>query len=235
MRNVRILTALGLFAAAGAANAEISGTVTATNDYDFRGASQSAEDPALQASLDYANDSGWYIGVWGSNVDFGPGDPADLEIDVYTGFSGGEEDGLGWDVGFVYYTYPDESDYNYPEIYGSLSYGMFSGGLAYSNDWINSDQSSIYLNGDVSVPVAENFSINAHAGYSFGDFFEDLDSEYFDYSIGVGYTAGNFELGLSYVDTDLDRGDALFSSDDVFNTEGRVIFTVSTTFPWASQ
>ena len=32
---------------------------------------KSAEDPALQASLDYAHDSGWYVGAWASNIDFG--------------------------------------------------------------------------------------------------------------------------------------------------------------------
>ena len=55
MRNLRILAALGLLAAAGAANAEVSATVTATNDYDFRGNSQSARDPALQASVESAS------------------------------------------------------------------------------------------------------------------------------------------------------------------------------------
>ena len=247
MQKVSVLAALGLLSAAGAANAEVSGTVTATNDYIFRGITQSAEDPALQASIDYGHESGWYIGAWGSNVDFGPGDPADIEIDVYTGFSGGAEDGLGWDVGIVYYTYPDESDYNYPEIYGKISHGIFSAGLFYSNDWVNQGEDSIYVSAGISVPFADAFTFNLGAGYSFGDAFEDIDvseagdgsdlrdSEYMDYSIGVGYTVGNFELGLSYVDTDLDDGDPLFSSGSVFNTEGRVVFTVATTFPWSAD
>lgn len=245
MRNVRILAALGLLSAAGAANAEVSATVTAASDYIYRGITQTSEDPALQASVDYANESGWYIGAWGSNVDFGPGDPANIEVDFYTGFSGGEEDGLGWDVGITYYTYPDESDYNFPEIYGKLSYGIFSGGLFYTNDWLNSDVDSLYLNGGISVPFADAFTFNVSAGYSFGDAYEDIDvselgdgsdlrnTDYFDYSIGVGYTLGNFELALSWIDTTLDSGDPLFSSDDVFNSEGRVVFTIATTFPWA--
>ncbi len=232
MRNMRILAALGLFATAGAANAELSSTWALTNDYDFRGTSQSSEDPAIQGSLDFSMENGWYVGTWASNVDFGPGDPADVEVNLYTGFSGGAEEGLGWDVGITYYLYPDESDYNYPEIYGKLSYGMFSGAVYYSNDWVNSDEDSLYVSGDVSVPLGDVFSINAHLGYSFGDYFDNIDSEYMDYSIGVGATFGKFDFDLKYVDTDLDEGDALFSSDDVFNTEGRVILTVSTTFPW---
>ncbi len=233
MRNFRILAAIGLLGAAAAANADVSSTWTAVSDYDFRGTSQSAKDPAIQGSIDFATDSGWYIGAWGSNVDFD--NDIDLEVDLYTGFSGGDENGLGWDVGFVYYGYPDDSDANYPEIYGKLKYGLFSGGLYYSNDWINSNESSVYLTGDVAVPLPQNFTLNLHAGYSTGEYFSDRDTEYFDYSVGVGYTMGNFNLGLKYVDTSLDRGDAWFSDSDVNNTEGRVIFTVATTFPWKNQ
>jgi uncharacterized protein (TIGR02001 family) len=237
MRQVRILATLGLLAAAAAAQAEVSSTWTLTNDYDFRGASQSAKDPAVQASIDYANESGWYLGAWASNVDFGSEAGIDYEVDLYTGFSGGDEEGLGWDVGFVYYAYPDESDANYPEIYGKISHGMFSGALFYSNDYVGSSENAIYVSGDVGVPIADTgFSVTAHAGYSFGDFWDQGDgSEYIDWSIGGSYTVGNFDLALKWVDTTLDDSDFWFSSDDVNNTEGRVIFTISTTFPWAAE
>lgn len=239
MRQVRILAALGLLAAASGANAEVSSTWTLTNDYDFRGITQSAKDPAVQASLDFATESGWYVGAWASNVDFGDAVDIDYEVDLYTGFSGGEEEGLGWDVGLVYYAYPDESDANYPEIYGKLNYNVFSGALFYSNDYVNSSESAMYISGDVNVPLPSNFSILAHAGYSFGDFWDGEDgessSDYIDYAVGVGYTAGHFDLGLKYVDTTLDDGDFGFSDDDVFNSEGRVIFTIATTFPWAKE
>ena len=241
MRQVRILAALGLLAAAAAANAEVSSTWTLTNDYDFRGASQSAKDPAVQASLDFADESGWYIGAWASNVDFGDDVDIDYEVDLYTGFSGGDEEGLGWDVGLVYYAYPDESDANYPEIYGKLSYGVFSGALFYSNDLREQlGERAMYISGDVERAAAgSNFSLLAHAGYSFGDFWDGEDgessSEYIDWSVGVGYTVGHFDLALKWVDTTLDEGDFWFSSDDVFNTEGRVIFTIATTFPWGNE
>jgi uncharacterized protein (TIGR02001 family) len=239
MRQVRILAALGLLAAAAGANAEVSSTWTLTNDYDFRGITQSAKDPAVQASLDFATESGWYIGAWASNVDFGDDVDIDYEVDLYTGFSGGEEEGLGWDVGLVYYAYPDESDANYPEIYGKLNYNVFSGALFYSNDYVNSSESAMYVSGDVNVPLPSNFSILAHAGYSFGDFWDGEDgessSDYIDYSVGVGYTVSHFEMALKWVDTTLDEGDFGFSDGDVFNSEGRAIFTISTTFPWGED
>ncbi|WP_161965843.1 TorF family putative porin [Steroidobacter cummioxidans] len=238
MRHFRILAALGMLGAATAANAGVSSTWTLASDYDFRGITQSAQDPAIQGSIDYAANSGWYVGAWGSNVDFGPGVGVDLEVDVYTGFSGQSEGGLGYDVGLVYYTYPDESDYNYFEAYGSISKDWFKGKLWYSNDFGGKSTSgstpAFYAEANGAFPLPKNFTLQAHAGYSFGDYWSNSNSEYFDYSLGVGYTAGNFSLGLKWVD-----GSDLKSSDgtpgDVFSSESRVVFTVATTFPWSNN
>jgi uncharacterized protein (TIGR02001 family) len=233
MRNLRILGALGLLTAAGVANAEVSSTWTLTNDYDFRGFSQSATDPAVQGSIDFAADSGFYVGAWASNVDFGDAD-VDYEVDVYAGFSGGET--LLWDAGIVYYAYPDDSDFNYAEIYGSLGYEWFEGKLWYSNDFggdaTDGDTSAIYVEGNATIELPQNFSVLLHAGLSTGDYWDDVNGDdQIDYSIGVGYTAGNFDLALKYVDTDSD----VEVTDDVFNNEGRVIFTIATTFPWGGD
>ena len=254
MRNLRILAAIGLLGAATAANAGVTSTWTLTNDYDFRGNSQSAKDPAIQGSVDYANDSGWYVGAWGSNIDFGNADSvvsdADIEVDVYTGFTGTSEGGLGYDVGLVYYTYPSASDLNYFEIYGSVTYDWFKGKLWYSNafggDYAedgfaatlgNDDASAIYVEGNATIPLPQNFSVLLHAGYSTGDYWDNVgklagaDGDYIDYSVGVGYTVNKFNLALKYVDTDGD----LVTKGDVFNNEGRVLFTIATTFPWKNE
>jgi uncharacterized protein (TIGR02001 family) len=227
MKQVKILSAAVLLALAGAANAGVTGTLTATSDYDFRGITQSAEDPAFQASIDYAHESGWYIGAWGSNVDFCPVDgpcappveDINFEIDVYTGFSGKINDDTTWDVGFIYYAYPDESDLDTSEIYGSLAYKWVKGKVSYSDDIGGTGEDGIYIEGGVNVPLPSNFSINAHVGQWSTDAFGD---DYMDYSVGVGYAISNFNLGLKFVDTNRDD-----PADD-----SRVIFTVSTTLPW---
>jgi uncharacterized protein (TIGR02001 family) len=238
----------GLLAVAGATQAGVTSTWTVTNDYDFRGNSQSAKDPALQGSLDYAHESGWYIGAWGSNVDFGIDESAgslkdpSLEVDLYTGFTKTLESGFTYDFGAVLYAYPDESDFNYAEIYGSIAKDWFKAKLWYSPKFGgtaaedlavangNSDSvSAWYAEVNGTFPLPANFSITAHLGYSTGDYWDNafLDDQ-LDYSIGVGYTAGKFALGLKYVDTDSD----VVIRSDAFNNEGRVIATVATTFPW---
>ena len=82
-----------------AAHAELSANVAVTSDYIWHGVSQTNERPALQAGVEYAHESGFYIGTWGSNVDFAEdvADPARVEIDLYGGVRGETEWGLGWD------------------------------------------------------------------------------------------------------------------------------------------
>jgi uncharacterized protein (TIGR02001 family) len=228
----------GMVALAGAAHAEVTATVTAASDYDFRGISQSAQDPALAASVDYAHDSGFYAGIWGSNVDFGPGSDPSLEVDVYGGFKKSLDSGVGFDVGGVYYTYYDnpKPGVNYFELYAGASYEWFSSKLFYSPDYggkaTAGNTEAWYIGGDVAVPLPKDFSLLAHAGYSFGDYWKNLADEYFDYSVGVGYTLGKFNLALKWVDG-TDAIDA--PGSDYFSSDSKVLFTVSTTFPWSSD
>jgi uncharacterized protein (TIGR02001 family) len=225
------LVAAALTLCAVAAQAEITGTVTAISDYDFRGITQTAQDPALQGSLDYSHDSGFYVGAWASNVDFGDCCDENWELDVYGGFRGG--DTLTYDVGLVYYTYPGADSINYPEIYGSLGYKWLSGKIWYSNDFGNSDESAWYYEANGTYELPANFGVSAHIGYSDGNYWDEFyDGGYMDWSVGVTYALGNFTLGLKWVDgSDLEAADG--TPDDVLSSEARAIFSVSTTFPWA--
>jgi uncharacterized protein (TIGR02001 family) len=102
---------------------ELSTTVNATSDYTFNGISQTDNDPALQASLDYAANDAWYVGAWASNVDFGRADDTWLELDVYAGKYVELTDRVSVDAGIAYYTYPGDNasdEYDYPEIYTNL-------------------------------------------------------------------------------------------------------------------
>ena len=236
MKYVKLLAASSALMLAGTASAaEFSSTVAVTSDYDFRGITLSAKDPALQVSVDWATENGGYFGAWASNLDYGDDIDGDLELDLYFGFTGETGAGLGWDVGLVYYVYPGSSSSAtqdsieaYPEIYGGVSYGIFE-----FKQWIANYPGSTtgyYTEAGVSYELPAGFTVGAHVGYNYGEAFED--TEYADYSVSLGYTLGNFDLELKYVDNSLSSSDALYSTDDVFNSEGRVIFTVSTTLPW---
>jgi uncharacterized protein (TIGR02001 family) len=233
MRSRFAIAAGLLLLAAGVAQAGVTGTVTAVNDYDFRGISLSGTDPALQGSIDWAADSGFYAGLWASSsLDFGPGTDADWETDGYFGFTGSMENGFGWSAGLVYYYYwPDGDNVDYPEIYVGGSYAGFGAKLWYTNDYGNLNTDAYYLEGNYDHDLPANFSIHAHLGYNFGDYWKDSAyGENIDWSVGVGYALGNFSLLLKWVDNEAD----FTEKGDAFNNEGRIIFSIATTFPWSS-
>ena len=102
-------------------SANWSTTITAASDYTFNGVTQTDNDPAIQASLDYAFDSGVYAGAWASNVDFG--DDTDFELDAYLGKYVQLTDTVSADYGIAYYTYQgNNSDGNYAEAYTKFGY-----------------------------------------------------------------------------------------------------------------
>jgi uncharacterized protein (TIGR02001 family) len=230
--NKSVLALPLLAVAAGVAQAEVSGTITAVSDYDFRGQTQSSGDPALQASLDWSGESGLSAGIWASTVDFGPGTDSDIEIDLYAGYEWSLSDDLAFNVGGVYYLYQgDGDDVDYLEISTGVSYKDFGAKFWYSPDFVNSDETAWYLEANYSFALPSDFSLNLHAGYNGGDYWDLAGGEYFDYSIGVGKTLGNFDLALKWVDgSDFSPGD--YSRSLPFSAKGAVIFSVATTLPW---
>lgn len=227
------VAAVFLLATATAAHAQVSGTVTATTDYDWRGVTQTAQDPALQGSLDYASDMGLYAGVWASNVDFGSGDP-NVEIDLYAGWSGGET--LVWDVGAVYYTYPGESSFNFPELYGSLGWEFIEGKISYSWDFAGTSETAFYYEANIDYGLPANFGVIGHIGYSDGDGIEAAygQDNYMDWAVGMTYTWSHFDFSLKWVDGE-DLETLKNTPDDIASSEARAIFSVSTTFPWTDE
>ena len=128
MKAIRYVCVAGALAMlSGPAVAEITGNATVTNNYIWRGLTQTSNNPAVQGGIDYAHESGFYVGTWVSNVNYGPADIYSYENDIYLGFAGGDE--LAWDVGWLYYNYDDEARFDFHEIYGSLGWKGFSASL----------------------------------------------------------------------------------------------------------
>ena len=51
------------------------------------------------------------VGAWASSgIDFGPGIDADVELDIYAGYTGEINDTFSWVAGGNYYTYPGADD-----------------------------------------------------------------------------------------------------------------------------
>ena len=177
--------------------ASVSASVSFTSDYIWRGMTQS-DGPAIQGGFDYASDGGFYAGIWGSNVNFNDG--AGSELDYYFGY-GFDMGGVGVDIGYIAYDYPDnDSDLNFEEIYVGLSMG---------------DLGLLYASGVDGAPDYMEVS------YGFGDVGISY-GQYDDYGdnlgISYGFTCGSYDCVLTYTD---------FSDDGYGADEDALIFSVS--------
>tara|TARA_B100000927_G_scaffold274257_1_gene253330 strand:+ start:231 stop:821 length:591 start_codon:yes stop_codon:yes gene_type:complete len=177
--------------------ASVSANVSFTSDYIWRGMTQS-DGPAIQGGFDYASDGGFYAGIWGSNVNFNDG--AGSELDYYFGY-GFDMGGVGVDIGYIAYDYPDnDSDLNFEEIYVGLSMG---------------DLGLLYASGVDGAPDYMEVS------YGFGDVGISY-GQYDDYGdnlgISYGFTCGSYDCALTYTD---------FSDDGYGADEDALIFSVS--------
>ncbi len=206
-------------ASAQAQAVEVSGDVTFVSDYAFRGISQTEEAPALQGGLTLAVDSGWYLSVWGSSVDFGG--QGTLELDVLLGWSGDIAEGWSADVGIMRYGYPNTEfeGSNFWELYGSVSYQDFTLGLAYSDDYYGNSGKYYYVYAGYSLALTDNLSVDFHVGHN--EFSDDSSSSYLDYGVTLSTEVLGLGLSLAYVDTDI---------KDCKLCDSRVIFGVSKAF-----
>lgn len=161
------------------------------SDYVWRGISQTTHKPAIQGGFDYAHSSGFYAGVWGSNVSWivdtgatlnGVGS-ASLEMDTYFGVKNSFASDFTYDVGFIRYNYPGtyspaaglagsgyatvaKADTN--EVYGAIGYKWLT--AKYSHGFgqfltVPGAQGTRYLDLTASYPIADSgFTISAHVG-----------------------------------------------------------------------
>jgi uncharacterized protein (TIGR02001 family) len=214
----------------GVAQAQFSSTWTAVSDYDFRGFSQSAKDPALQASADYAfGESGFAIGAWASNVDFGPGIDADIELDLYASYTGEINDTFSWTAGGNYYSYPSADDVeDYLEVFAGFSAGNFAFKQWYADEFFGGSESAQYSEANYTQPINDSLSLGFHAGYAWGDYWDN--AELIDYSVALNYSVGNFTIFGKFTGTDASGGEKITSDEN--NNEPRFLVGFSTTFPW---
>jgi len=226
-----LMTASPMAISTAAAEWSASGNVALTSNYVFRGVSQTDNAATVQGGFDLEHSSGFYAGVWASGVDSGFYSGAEAEFDLYAGFGGEFSNGLGYDIGYLAYRYPDTTfnDNNTEEVYGSLSYDFgpaaVSVGLAYSSDWFGTDEAT-YTTVGVDIPLPNDFGLSLHYG---SEDFDNLD-DYDDWKIGLSKSWKGFDFALDYTDTDVD--------DDVGQNpvtgvggghlaDGTVIFTIS--------
>lgn len=202
-----------------------SANVAFTSDYYVRGLSQNWHKPALQGGFDVEHASGFYAGVWGSNISPNTFPDSSLEIDVYAGYAGEFGDsGVGYSVGLIGYTYPggdwgecngctqadgtttaDNNSWNTYEANFGLSYSYFSAQVSTTlGNWFGVDSDTgydgdskftTYVELNAEYPLGDGWTVIGHIGHL------NVTAEIAD--TNAGYLAGggyNGEKDLDYTD-----------------------------------
>ncbi len=223
------LTTAGLTAAAPS-YAEITANASVTSNYIWRGLTQTTNDAAVQGGIDYANESGFYAGTWVSNVNYGADDVYSYEHDLYFGFSG-ESGDISYDVGYIYYNYAAEAEFDFAEVYGSVGFGGLSVTLSLlahteADEGEGRDYGfgpASYISVDYGFPVLNGAEVGIHVGYHQGDFAEDFNvvpDGYVDY--GVSLSKDGFSFAITGTDLD-DSGADGFDNDSIKFTVGYAV------------
>jgi len=216
---------------------ELSANVAITNDYVFRGFSQTDEHAAIQGGFDVTYKM-FYAGVWASNLDFGGdgngNDIADIEIDVYAGIKHKWQI-TEFDLGVIYYAYPDAVDpgaeLDYVEIKFATSTELsnnisVSTATYYSPEYTGETGETLAYEGSISVGLGEHgrFAPTFSALIGYVDFldnaFDDLSYTYWNAGVEIGL-GDKFALDLRYWGTDV---------DDVDIADDRFVATLSASF-----
>jgi uncharacterized protein (TIGR02001 family) len=198
---------------------DLSGNMSLTSSYYWRGMDQNSDSPAVQGGLDLAHESGVYVGVWASNASAAAdANTYSAEVDLYGGYAT-EMAGIGLDVGYVAYMYPGSTDgTNFEEMYLGVSKEFGGVELGVTQYWGTSD-----------APDNLEFSAGTElAGFGLSATYGDYDGasygEYYSVGISKEILSEKWPVEVSLTYTEMDY-DAAGSTD-----EDQVIFAVSKSF-----
>ena len=190
-----------------------SSTVSLTSDYLFNGVSQTRESPALQASLDWSDTSGIYMGVWGSNVDFA--DETNLELDLYAGYSFEVIKEVSLDIGIAHYSYhgaSSSSGGDYSEAYFKFNHTNSNLKMWYAWDYFGTGAGHYIVMVDHTFSLPDKYSLYAEIDSSISLdeekwVWEANDRSYIHGQLALLFSINKFDFSVSVHHTDLENYD----------------------------
>ena len=216
-------------------NFELIGSASVLSEYSMRGISYTQRKPAVQATAMIAHSSGFYGGVWSSNVDIN-GIDARYEADYFVGYTHQFTENIGIDLGYIKYTFPKGSILNATETYAVLNAYGFKLGSYYSDDYYG-DQTYMYNYvgyGIKDLPFGVGMDVRyGIADYKDPSFFSSNGSakdSYREWEVKLSKNWLALDWSASYVDTNLSETECLQFQGDKESCTARVVVGVSKSF-----
>jgi uncharacterized protein (TIGR02001 family) len=229
-----------------------SAGIAVTNDYSYRGISQTQRQWAVQPTFEYQTPTiaetvpiSAYVGFWASNVSFPGGADVFAEIDLLAGLRAKAlDDKLSVDLGYIRYNYlgndaaPLFLDFNEFGLVVSYDFDVaaLSAAVRYSPNFFGNSGVAWYKWGKVAVPlpfikVNENvsFSVFGTIGNQYVEKPANYgipNNDYWDWQLGLTVTVYGFDLSVAYTDTNIGVADC----GNTYNCDARAIFSISKTF-----
>lgn len=176
-RSVRahlVLLAIALVLLPGSTNADAkySTLLKFTNNYVYRGYSKSNGAPVFQGNIDYEHSSGFFLGTWVSQVDFGHEryqGRVNLEANPYVGVSLGLSENWRFGTTLAGYLY-DGKVYGHAADYGEINALLYFRDLLTAHVGVSYDaygrgRSTLDYEIDLRYPVMDTVEVSSGLGY----------------------------------------------------------------------
>jgi uncharacterized protein (TIGR02001 family) len=214
------------------------------SQYVFRGISYTQEKPAVQGGADFAHSTGFYAGIWGTNISSKAVQNAVGEIDLYAGYATTVGD-FGVDVGVLQFVFPGGrytgigEDYQTTELNLAVSWKMFK--LKYSHaltDYFGfndrtfglgqgDSKGSNYVELNALFDLGSGWAVDAHVGRQTVRHYEDFS--FTDYRLGVAKDLGSgWRAALAWIGSNADS--ALYTIDGVDTGDSKVLASIVRSF-----
>ncbi len=194
------------------------GSIAATSDYLVRGISRSNQDPAVQADLHVATNSGLIAGMFASSTQIDPREGHDAEISALVGFAWRASSAWNAKILASYYAYPWNergSRYNYTELTIEAAYSDWLNiNVEYSPDaryLLNYSPGVSATSAEITVRTPVRHRMAATAGIGHSQFSGGVGG-YTYWSAGGVIDLSPWVISLGFVDTDA-YARTLFYSD----------------------
>ena len=207
-------------------SATVTGSASIVTDYRDRGMSLSGDSPAVMGGIDVQLQNGLNAGVSAATVDLGD---SNMMVTAGIGYKFDIDDSNKsattdrWaNIGYEFHRFPSENDLDYHEVSADLfadyrALGRKANGqmgISVSDDYYGEAGWSFYPNFSHSLYISNSLSFDTHLGYLMTE--EDFGSEtrILDYSVGLTQEFSEFDVSLSWVDTNRSDSKCFASCED---------------------
>lgn len=183
-------------------------------DYVFRGIRQTDDGAAVEGSLEYQFERGFYLGIWTGRVAFeNSNDTRDVELDYFVGYQGRINPSMTFDTAVIRYTYPGQGDrLNYNWTQWTLGLNVFSRWffrVGTEENWLGQEKTTRFADLGYRHPLPLEVTLDLTGSYHRVDDIDFAGRNYRHYEVALSRPIGPLQARIALVGTD-SRGREIF-------------------------